>query len=1112
MNLKLVRQVLFIATLSFLNLTVLCAQDYRDLLVKLDKGNETLESVISRLGKSHAVKFGYNPGELAKVQVESRYHNTPLYQLLDAKGFRTTERAGNVIISRKTKEQQEQPGDPRRRMGAVRDSRGQHLTGVSVQVKGTTVTTMSDDNGNYVIEASNNDVLAFSFVGHQSVEVSVGGQDIIDVVLPDQTEQVDEVVVVGFGTQRRVSVIGAISTIKPEVLQSNQTRSISNSLAGQVAGVVAVQRSGEPGYDNSDFWIRGINTFGANASPLVLIDGVERSLNNISPEEIESFSILKDATATAVYGVRGANGVILIQTKRGQQGRPRFTIKSDYGVSSPTQLPKFVGAVKYMEVVNEANRLSGMAPLYSDEFIDRTRIGYDPDLYPDVNWMDAVTTNLAGNGRLSLDVNGGTERLRYSLVAAYFNEKGMIVTDPKQNYDSKLGLEKYNLRSNVDLNLTKSTKLAVSIGGYITERQAPGVGISTILSRAMDTPPNYHPIVYSNGLLPKVAARHNPWANATQTGYQTRYESNLETSFNLVQDFGLLIPALEGLQGSVLASFDAFNTHSQNRTKTPRSFFATGRNDEGELITSIVDQGQEFLGYSRSSGGDRTIYFESRLNYNKTLNEKHHLDGLFLFNLRDYVDQDAGNSILALPYRNMGIAGRTAYSYEDRYFTEFNFGYNGSENFRRGYRFGFFPSFAVGWMPSNEPWLRDKLGQISKLKFRGSWGLVGNDRIVNNRRFAYISTIEGTGGYGFGYTNNFNYSTGWREGDFGVEDMTWETAEKMNLGLELGIKGNAIHIQADYFKERRRDIFMQRKTIPETAGYNLMPYANFGKVDNQGVEVEMLVNHSFSQDWFVSARGNFTYARNKVVEYDEPENLRNSSRARTGQSISQHFGWIAEGLYSYADFVDESKGILRSGVPTPMFGTVRPGDIKYRDINADGVIDAYDETPIGKPYVPEIIVGFGINTRYKNFDLGFLFQGASNFTNMMHGPTLVPGSGGGGTGNIYANVDSRWTPENPTSNAIWPRLSNIESGNNMRYSTWWLVDASYLRLKNLEIGYTLPKPTQERLLMRNARVFLRGSNLLTFSYFKMWDPEIGSQNGLKYPLQRIVSGGVEITF
>lgn len=1092
----------------FLWIFSVCAQQLNEVRVQIDKKEESLEEVINKLSERYELKFAYNPDDLTGIKLTAEDDNKTLLTLLQDKGFRLSERSGSIVIVKLRKQKE---SNQMRVTGSVKDEAGISLTGVTIINEQSNQSTTTDDNGNYVVVSEIGNQLSFNFVGYQPQTHIVTEQN-MNVVLQESNEHIDEVVVVGYGTQRKASVVGAISTIKPEVLQSNQTRSVSNSLAGQISGVIAVQRSGEPGYDDSDFWIRGINTFGANSAPLVLIDGVERSLNNISPEEIESFSVLKDATATAVYGVRGANGVILIQTKRGKQGKPTVTFKTDYGISTPTKLPEFVGAPKYMETINSANELSGLTPLYSPLDIERTAIGYDPDLYPDVNWIDAITRPFATNGRVSVDVNGGSERLQYSLVGAYFDEIGIITTDDRQNYNSQLGLKKYNLRSNVDLNLTSSTKIAMNIGGYITERRAPGVGISTIFSRAMDTPPNYHPVLYSNGQIPKVAARYNPWSDVTQRGYQLRFQSNLETQINITQDIGAIIPELEGLKGSILAAFDAFNTHSQNRTKVPFTYFATGRTEEGELITTNIEQGQEFLNYSRSSGGNRTMYLETRLNYNRTLNDIHHLDGLFLFNLRDFVAQDAGTSILALPYRNTGIAGRTAYSYADKYFAEFNFGYNGSENFKRGLRFGFFPSFALGWMPSNEEFFMGYLDVISKLKFRGSWGLVGNDQIINDRRFAYISTIEKSPGYAFGYNANFNYGTGWREGDFGVDNMTWETAEKINIGTEIGLFNDAVHIQADWFKEKRRDIFMQRKTIPETAGYNLMPYANFGKVDNKGFEVEVLVNKNFSENWFLSARGNFTYAKNTIVEYDEPQSLISTTRARTGQSMNQHYGLEVEGLYQFSDFEDVEKGVLKQGLATPMFGPVKPGDIKYKDLNKDGVIDSYDEAPIGKPYVPQVIVGFGINTRYKNVDLGFLFQGASDFTNMLQGSTLVPGSGGGGTGNIYANVDDRWDPENPSSNVIWPRLSATESANNMRNSTWWLVDASYLRLKNIEIGYSLREATQQKLRVKNARIFARGSNLLTFSYFKMWDPEIGSQNGLKYPLSKIVSAGIEITF
>lgn len=996
--------------------------------------------------------------------------------------------------------------------GIVKDSYGEPLIGVSIQEVGTNNITVTNVDGKFTLYniAGNNSILRLTYVGFMPQDIKVNEARDFNILLKEDSQNLEEVVVVGYGQQKRESVIGAITTIKPEVLQTNQTRSLTNNLAGQVSGVIAVQRSGEPGYDNSDFWIRGVNTFGANANPLVLIDGIERSMNNISPEEIESFSVLKDATATAIYGVRGANGVILIQTKKGKQGKPTITIKTDYGISNPTKLPKFVDGAKYMEIINEAQHLSGMAHLYTDEDIRRTRVGYDPDLYASVDWLDAVTKRNTPNGRISVDINGGSERLRYSFVTSYFSEGGMIVRDKSQDYDSQLKMKKYNVRSNVDLDLTPSTLVSVSMGGYITDRNAPGVGISSIFKYAMDTPPNSHPIKYSDGTLPKVASRRNPWSDATQTGYQTRFDSNLETSVNLTQDIGKLWEPLKGMKANVLGSFDAFNTHTQKRTKTPRSYYATGRDDEGNLITTLIDQGEEFLNYEKTSGGNRTIYFETKLSYDRKFNKVHHVDALFLFNLRDRVVHDASDAVLALPYRNTGVAGRTAYGFDDRYFAEFNFGYNGSENFRRGKRFGFFPSFAAGWMISNENFMENLSKQISKLKLRASWGLVGNDQLTGSRRFAYISDLTKASGYDFGYTQNFKY-TGWREGNFGIPNLTWETAEKINLGVEVGL-WDIINFQVEVFKEYRKDIFMQRKTIPELAGFNKAPYANFGQVDNKGIEADLVVNHRFSKDLFLSAKGNFTYATNKVIEYDEPESLKNTSRARTGQSLNQHFGMIAEGLYTEDDFIDPVKGILKDHLPAATFGVVKPGDIKYRDLNEDGKIDSYDESPIGKPYVPEIIYGFGANIKYKMFDLGLFFQGSGNFTNMLQGSTFVPGSGGGGTGNIYSNVDDRWTEENPKQDVFWPRLSNSESSNNMRNSTWWLRDASYLRLKTMEVGFTFPQQWVKGANIRNARIYFRGSNLLTFAKFKMWDPEIGSQNGLKYPLQKIMTFGLEVTF
>lgn len=1070
----------------------------------------TISEIFEEIESKSEFIFFYHDNVLdVNKKVQLNIKNKPVHVILDEL-FKNTNITYSIedrqitLYTRNVK--QEQP--TLKITGKITDENGEPLIGVNIQEEGTTNGVVSDINGDYTIYniTGESSVLIFSYIGYTSRKITVGNQRNLNVRMNPDTQNLEEVVVVGFGSQKRESVIGAISTVKPSTFQVSQSRSISNNLAGQIAGIIAVQRSGEPGYDTSEFWIRGINTFGANATPLVLVDGVERSLNDISPEEIESFSVLKDATATAVYGVRGANGVILIQTKKGQVGKTRISVKFDHGISAPTQLPEFVDGAKYMEVVNAARLLSNAEGQgYSAEDIEKTRTGADPDLFPNMNWLDAVTRSYAPNNRVSLDVNGGSELLRYSLILSYYGEEGIIKTDKSTDYDSQLKLQRYNVRSNVDINLTSSTLLNVSIGGYIKNRNAPGVGINDILKAAFVVTPIIYPAKYSNGQLANRTSGDNPWAMATQHGFKKRYESSIQSTMSVQQDIGKLYSPLEGLKFKALFSFDAWNWSDINRTKYPTYYSAYGRDENGNLLTSILNEGDAFLGFSKGAGGNRAMYIETQLNYNHRFGD-HLVDALVLYNMRDYVDSDANSGIQSLPYRNQGISGRLSYSYVDRYFIEGNFGYNGSENFREGYRFGFFPSLAMGWMVTNEPFMKNVTSVLSKLKIRGSWGLVGNDQL-GGRRFAYLSTINNGTGYKWGYTGSYGMS-GKQEGEFGIPDLTWETSEKINLGMEIGLF-DWLNMQVDVFKENRRDIFMQRKTIPEIAGYNIAPWANFGKVTNKGIEFNIEANHKVNKNFFISARGNFTFARNKVLEYDEPEGLKGTTRAQTGQPLKQHYGLIADGLYTRDDFID---GKLITGLPVPTFGDINPGDIKYVDINGDGKIDAFDRCPIGKPYVPEIVYGFGVNLKYKNVDFGVFFQGTGNFTNMLKGSNLIPGSGGGGLGNIYSNVDDRWTEENPDQNVFWPRLSFYDSENNKQESTWWLKNASYLRLKNLEIGYTLPRSFQRKIAMRNARIYARGSNLLTWAPFDMWDPEIGSNNGLNYPTLRVISLGIEVTF
>lgn len=1086
--------------------------------LSLNLNNVTRREVFNTIEKNTKYVFIYSDELLTELNEKVSIHvnKQTLDKILDkvlhltSLGYKITNR--QITVSKKA--QTVIPKTPLKITGHVTDEKGEALIGVNIQEEGTNNVVITDMDGNFSIYnvSGPSSVLQFTYIGFVPLKIAVGKQTNMSVKLDPDIKGLEEVVVVGYGSQKRESVIGAITTMKPAALQVNQSRSVTNALAGQVAGVIAVQRSGEPGNDTSDFWIRGISSFGAGTTPLVLVDGIERSLSNISPEEIESFSVLKDATATAVYGVRGANGVILVQTKRGQIGKPRIQIKADYGFSAPTMLPEFVDGAKYMEVMNVASQFSSGKDMYTQAAIDATRNGTDPDLYPNVNWLKTITKDHVPNGRVSLDINGGTERLRYSMVLAYHGETGMTVTDPGVEYNTSNNLSRYNIRTNLDMNLTPSTEINVSLGGYIMNQRTPGFSTNAapftdIIYLAFKNTPIVHPTVYSNGQIPANTSQTNPWAAATHSGFISSYKSSLQSVFAVTQDIGKLWHPLKGLKAKATFSFDTYAWNSFLRRKTQTTYMATGRDEEGNLLTSITNQGDDYLQYAKEAGGNRTMYLEGQLSYSRLLADNHQIDGLLLYNMRDYVNADAASAIYSLPYRTQGIAARLSYSYKGRYFIEGNFGYNGSENFSKGNKWGFFPSVAGGWLVTNEKFMENALSVLSKLKFRGSYGLVGNDQLAG-RRFAFLSTINSGNGFTYGLTGNQGIG-GKFEGDFGVEDLSWETVKKTDIGVEIGL-WDCVNIQADYFHEKREDIFMQRKTIPETAGFNTNPWANFGIVKNQGFDASLEVNKSFGKDFFLSLRGNFTFSRNEIVEYDESETMKQTTRARTGNPLNTYYGLKAIGLFQEEDF--KADGTLVNGIPDHTFEPVKPGDIRYEDTNHDGKVDAYDYQPIGRPSVPEIVYGFGFSARWKSFDLSAFFQGSTNVSNMIQGDLLIPGSGGGGLGNIYANCDDRWDPSDPYRQVFWPRLSTNKSSNNMQYSTWWLKDVSYLRLKNLEVGYTFPKKWQKAAMMRDARIFFRGSNLLTWAAFDMWDPEINSSDGMKYPLMKVYSFGFQVTF
>ena len=1010
---------------------------------------------------------------------------------------------GHDAATPQTKPAQQRGTQKKNKMvrGHIVDDHGEPIVGAVVRVKGTTRGVSTDIDGNFQIEASHSDQLDVTYIGFQTQNVKVDDNVNYDIRMAEDKKQIEEVVVTAYGSgQKKASVVGSIETLDPGKLQAGSTRSLSNNLAGQVAGVIAVQRSGEPGYDNSNFWIRGISTFSGNQNPLVLIDGVERDLNNIDPAEIESFSVLKDASASAMYGVRGANGVIIITTKRGKVGKPTTDIRVERAISKPTRLPDFLDGPARMRLRNEL-QTDKTYPYYSDEDIRRTEVGYDPDLYPNINWIDAVTNDYAYNTRANVTVNGGSDFLRYALIASWYNENGIITRDKSKDYDTSILLNRYNVRANVDVDLTKTTLLRLNIGGYLQERRGPSNSVNQGLYYAMTETPIAYPPIYSDGTVPRRAITgtySNPWGYLTQFGKSETKESQIQALVSLEQKLDMIT---KGLKLKASFAFDSYQWVARYRKVNPTTYApATGRDAFGNLIHEVLDAGDESMSFSTASNyGNRRTYIELGATYQRTFGQ-HDIDALLLYNQQSY---DPGSY---QSYRKQGMAGRLSYTFGGKYVAEFNFGYNGSENFAKGHRFGFFPSGAIGWLPSEEKFWSPMSKYVNKLKFRASYGKVGNDDI-GGRRFAYITTVNtSAGSYLFGEKYDVAYG-GLTDGQVGVPNLTWETAWKQNYGVELGLL-NMLELHLDYFIETRSNIFMQRRTTPGLLGFAEDPWANYGKVRNKGYEATLNFNHHFGKDFFLNLRASYSYARNKILEIDEPAAKKGTYRAQTGHSMNEFYGLVAERLYEASDF--DENGKLLDGIPKPELGNdVNPGDIKYADLNNDGIVNSEDCKYLGHTSDPRGIYGFGASMSYKNLDFSFFFQGNYDTWNMLHGDLMISGID---THNFYSNASDRWTEQNPSQNVFYPRAYENVHLNNTTASTWWLKRQDMCRLKTVELGYSLPKSWLERIHVQSTRFFVSGNNLLLLSGWKLWDPELNSNTGTVYPPMKSVLFGVELTF
>ena len=1104
--------------------------------LSVSMSNSTLREVLKTIEKSSQFVFFYLDDAVnleRKVSIDSKNKNIEeiLSELFEGTSctYRISDR--QIFISGKAPASTEQQQNKRKISGRVTDIKGEPLIGVNVTVDGDANGSITNMDGLYEIFVTKKSVvLKFTYIGFKTSEIRTNAStNIYDVTLEEQVNELEETVIVGYGTQRKISNIGAQSSMKMEDIKT-PSASLTTTLAGRLAGVVAVQRTGEPGKDAADIWIRGISTPNTS-SPLVLVDGVERSFNDIDPEDIESLTTLKDASATAVYGVRGANGVILIKTKPGKVGKP--TVSADYYESFTrfTKMVDLADGITYMNAANEAMRNDGIATKYTEDQIRNTIAGKDPYLYPNVDWLKEIFNDWGHNRRVNVNVRGGSEKVAYYASVSYFNETGMTVTDKNINtYDSKMKYSRYNFTTNLNIDVTPTTKVEIGAQGYLGEGNYPAISSADLYNAAMSiSPVEYPKMFFVNGeaYVPGTSTNNNfnnPYSQATRRGYDNLTKNQIYSNLRVTQNLDMLT---KGLKLTAMYAFDVYNeihVH-QDRAESTYNFLDTSvpYDMNGQPILQRIYEGSNVLSYKQETSGNKKTYLEASLNYDRTFNDDHRVSALFLFNQQSKLLYPKGTLEDAIPYRMMGIAGRATYSWKDRYFAEFNIGYNGAENFSPKHRFGTFPAFGVGWVVSNEKFWQPLSKAVSFLKIRYTDGKVGNSE-VSDRRFMYLDQMKENGDYGYKFGPNGTKWAGYETVNMAV-DLIWEESRKQDLGIDLKLFNDDLSIVFDLFKERRENILLKREhSMPSFLGYNTSaPYGNIGIIENKGFDGTIEYNKRINKDWVIALRGNVTFNKDKWIQGELPEQ-KYEWMNQYGRNINGAKGYVAEGLFTQAEIDDmarwESLSAANKAItPKPFasqFGTVKAGDIKYKDLNNDGQIDAYDQTYISRGDVPTTVYGFGFTVGWKDLSVGMMFQGVAGAERVLNGSSINPFNGGGGSGNLYSNIGDRWTEENPDQNAFYPRLSygseTTSNINNFQKSTWWVRNMNFLRLKTLQISYNLPKPWVNKVHLKNAAVYVMGTNLFTLSRFKLWDPELNTDNGASYPNTTSYSVGINFTF
>ena len=1054
--------------------------------------------------------------------VTATFKDATLQTVLDTvldKSLRYTVKGGGKLVTISRRSPVSAPTAPNGEMtvaGTVISSAdNQPIVGANIYVEGTNVGTTTDAGGNYKLTVpASAKTVTVSFLGYDTKKISVRDIHLFKLItLADASNKLEDVVVVGFGVQKKESLVGAVQSVKPSDLQTSSSN-LSTSFSGKIAGVIAVQKSGEPGADGANFWIRGISTFGSGQSPLLILDGVEitnQMLNNIPPETIESFSVLKDATATALYGSRGANGVMIITTKNGRDSeKMTINLRAEFGASAPTRVPKVADGITYMETFNEARTTRGEKPYYSNEKIMGTKLGLDPYVYPNVDWYDMLFKDCTFNQNFNFNMTGGAKKIDYFLNASDYNENGIMRKPEASKFDTNINAQKYLFQANVSADATKTTRVSLKMNTQLHYRHAPIQSVSDLFAYAMTGMPCEFPATLpgeESDTFVRFGTNNawnsgfftNPYAQLCR-GYGDQFRGHFTSALTVNQNLDFIT---KGLSATGMATFYNRVYSAVYRSFTPFMYQLTDYNiDEAgnySYTSNSTNTGTTYLGTTRGKDGYRELAFQAKIDYARTFG-KHDVGATIVYMQKERnMNISDEQEYAALPYRQQGLAGRVTYGFDKRYLFEANFGYNGSENFAAGKRFGFFPSVAVGWVISNEPFWKGIKEQVNLFKLRASYGLVGNDVISKDYadRFPYLTTVDMGQGYDVYIGNNFERKYGPILSVYGNPNATWEESRKLDIGVEIGLF-DSLNIIFDWFKEKRSGIFMQRTSLPSTFGMSgITPWANIGKVDNSGVDISVDYNKAFSKDLILSLRGTFTYAHNEIVEMDEPK-YKWAYQYKAGHPINSIQCLIAEGL-----FRDEEE--IASSPSQDIYATtypIRPGDVKYRDLNDDKIIDDNDMCWTGNPTVPEIIYGFGFSLKYKGFDCSAFFQGQGKVSILMYNYHPFATAATPGSGLMQWIADEHWSEDDPNPKALYPRLSPLWNNNNTKASTLYVRNGKMLRLKTAEIGYTYKK----------MRVYVSGTNLLTFAPFKYWDPEKGSGNGLGYPLQRTYNLGFQFNF